>query len=521
MAAVPVVSLRDDFIKFAVYGVPMEELMELLRLGGYREALTPEKRVKDFLMEVQRKPNGEEVEVRGFVLLRKPPNAPEDALYYILSPVAPSEIGKAKKLRAYLVLRIDENTKVGKLHPGEYVVARGILDAYPFGNLRLLRVREIQPERYSEYWKQYAELALSRCELEDLIEKTVYANYEVERAVIYTLLNAPLVLGAEYWQGGVAFSTFAGLSKKRAVLSMWEALKYIHSLLPWEVKLRREKWSEAEDDFLGLDFKFSKPSTADLSYYVPYNRSILGREVPVPKWALGHFEEKRASFMTPRLRMNPGDEAAALSETPFVLTEEVGYERNPELERLMPNVIATVFTAMERLSVLNLLEMEDYRNRFEAFVMRNRLEHGELFDALTISGKVFNINLRYRLGARLLGSMARFEGKLKRGLISDLLGVYQEIVDTWINELPGDEKVRLLKEYERYVGTSRLAEISLRIFSDLESTSIDGSVSKEEFKKTLVEYGFTEGHASRIIGELIREGYIYEPSPGRLKLIRW
>ncbi|WP_457742707.1 hypothetical protein [Thermococcus sp.] len=499
----------------------MEELMEILRSGRHREALTPEKRIRDFLMEIQRKPNGEEVEVRGFVLLRKPPNSPDDALYYLLSPIAPSEIRKARKVMAYLVLRIDESTKIERLHPGEYVVVRGVLDAYPFGNLRLLRVEEIRAESYSHYWKQYSGLALSRGELEDLIRETVYANYEVELAVIYTLLNAPLVLGAEYWREGVAFSTFAGISKKRAVLSMWEVLKYLHSLLPWEVKLKREKWDKVDDNFIGLDFKYSRPSTIDLSYYVPYNRSILRREVPVPKWALSYFEEKRASFMTPRLRMNPGDEAATLSETPFVLTEEVGYEKNPELERLMPNLIATVFIARERLGMLNLLEMGDYRKRFEAFVMRNRLEHGELFDALTISGKVFNVNLRYRLGARLLGSMARFEGKLRRGLISDLLGVYQEIVDTWINELPEDEKIKLLREYERYVGTSRLAEISLRIFSDLESTSSDGLVSKEEFKRTLVEYGFNEGHALRIIGELLREGYLYEPSPGRLKLIRW
>ncbi|HIH73668.1 MAG TPA: hypothetical protein HA300_10060, partial [Thermococcaceae archaeon] len=55
---------------------------------------------------------------------------------------------------------------------------------------------------------------------------------------------------------------------------------------------------------------------------------------------------------------------------------------------------------------------------------------------------------------------------------------------------------------------------------DLEATSIDGSVSREEFYKALVEYGFKPSYAEEIIERLIADGYLYEPFIGRLKMIK-
>ncbi|AIU68850.1 hypothetical protein TEU_00040 [Thermococcus eurythermalis] len=495
----------------------MEALLELLR-EEMRRPLTPEVRVRDFLKEIRRK-NGEEIEVEGFLLLRQPPNAPRDAVYYLLSPLSPEEARKTT-LRAYLVLWITEASSIGgSLYSGAYVRAKGVLDAYPYGNLRLLHVRELKEAPYENRWLRYEEYALSRGELEGLISDTIYANYETERAIIYSLLSAPTVIGAGNWGEGVTFSAFKG-ERERSVLSLWEALKYLHSLLPEELKLRRDRWTEFDDDFLSLDFRFARPR-AKLAYYVPHTRAMLKRPRPVPKWAEEHFRGKNAGFLSPRLVMKPEDETATLGEAPLVITEDVAYERNRELEELIPNVVATVMVARRRVGVLNLGEMEDYRYRFEAFLIRNRNEYGELFDALTLSGKVFNVGLRYRLGARLLGAMGRFEGKLRRGLISDLLGLYQEITDTWINELPDREKLRLLKEYERYIGNSRVAEIGVRIFEDLEATSIDGTVTREEFLKALIEAGFRREHAGETLEKLLREGYIYEPFPGKLKLVRW
>jgi hypothetical protein len=500
----------------------MEELVNLLRLER-KPALTPEKRVKDFIKVIQRTKNGEEIRVRGFIILRKPPNAPRDGIYYLLSPIAPSELRKYRGPRSYLVLEISETTRLdGKIQPGEYVEAEGILNAYPFGTLRLLHARRISPADYSEYWKDYRSLALSKSELEGIISDTIYASYELERAVIYSLLTSPFVVGAE-WLDGFTLSGFKGTEgSKNVPLSLWEVMKYIHSLLPWEVQLRRDRWAEIEDDgLLGIDFRFTRPSKAGPLYYVPHNKTLIGSKTPVPKWALKTFERKEATFLTPRAGIKPEDEAALLAETPFVLIEPVSYERNRELEELTPNIMITVMLAREKLGMLNPWELQEYRQKFEAFLANNRREYGELFDALTLSGKVFNANLRYRLGARLLGSMARLEGKLSKSLITDLIGIYQELTDLWVNELPEREKLRLVKEYERYVGSDRLASRALRIFTDLEATRKDGTVEREEFIRALVEYGINRGKAEEIVDSLLREGYLYEPFPGKLRLIRW
>ncbi|WP_456420893.1 hypothetical protein [Thermococcus sp.] len=495
----------------------MEDLLALL-IEERKKPLTPEVRVRNFLREIGGK-NGDEIEVEGFLLLRQPPNSPRDAVYYILSPISPEEMKKSS-LRAYLVLRIDEASSIrGGIYSGAYVRVRGVLDAYPYGNLRLLHVLELREVPYDNHWLRYEAYSLSRKEFENLISNTIYANYETERAIIYTLLSAPTVIGVEGWGEGVTFSAFRGESE-RPVLALWEALKYIYSLLPPELRLVKDRWGDFNDEFLNLDFRFVRPR-AELAYYVPRAKNILKRSSPVPKWAEKYFREKRAGFLSPRLVMKPEDGMATLGEAPLVITDEVAYERNRELEELTPNVIVTVMATRKKVGALNLAKMSDYRYRFERFLLRNRNEYGELFDALTLSGKIFNVGIRYKLGARLLGAMGRFEGKVTRSLINDLIGLYQEITDTWINELPDREKLRLLREYERYIENSRIAEISVRIFEDLEATSLDGAVTREEFLKALVEAGFNREHAERTLEKLLREGYVYEPFPGKLKLVRW
>ncbi|WP_054840159.1 hypothetical protein [Thermococcus sp. JCM 11816] len=117
--------------------------------------------------------------------------------------------------------------------------------------------------------------------------------------------------------------------------------------------------------------------------------------------------------------------------------------------------------------------------------------------------------------------MARLEGRLSKPLITDLIGIYQELTDLWVNELPEREKLRLVREYERYVGSDKLAGRALGIFADLEATRKDGTVSREEFIRALVEYGIAKGKAEEIVDNLLREGYLYEPLPGKLRLIRW
>ena len=500
----------------------MEEILDLIA-SEKRLPLTPEKRVRDFLETLQRIKNGECLRIRGFLILRKPPNAPRKGLYYLLSPIAPSEMKRYRGVRVYLVVKIDENTKIeARIHSGEYVEIEGILDVYPWGTLRLLHAKTIKPADYSDYWTDYRGFALSRKEIENLISNTVYASYELEQAILYSLFTSPIVLGTG-WKDGFTLSGFRGsFEKNEVVLSLWGTLKYLHSLLPWEMKLRKDNWGTIKDDgLLGIDFKFSRPSRVAPLYYVPYTKSLLEREVPIPQWALKEFKLKKATFLTPRMRMKPDDETALLSEVPFVLTESVGYERNPELERLMPNLVITVILARRRIGILNLADLNHYRSRFESFMLKNREEYGELFDAMTISGKVFDANFRYRLGARLLGSMARVEGGISKSLVSGLIGLYQEITDLWINELPEREKLRLLREYERYIGNDKLAGRALRIFSDLEATSTDGTVSRDSFINALVKYGISEKKAVEIVDNLLREGYLYEPYPMKLRLIRW
>ena len=133
---------------------------------------------------------------------------------------------------------------------------------------------------------------------------------------------------------------------------------------------------------------------------------------------------------------------------------------------------------------------------------------------------LFETNTRYLLSVHLLGAMARFEGKLKRGLINDVLLINQEILDTWMNELPPGTLMKLVEDYEKYISSDKRSNIALSIFMDLESVSKDGSVPVGEFIEALVSYGFKRSDAERTLARLISEGYLYEPYAGKLRLIR-
>ncbi len=54
------------------------EILELLRLERIREPLSPGKRLREFQMRLQKFKNGEEVEVAGFLIGRRPPGAPPE-----------------------------------------------------------------------------------------------------------------------------------------------------------------------------------------------------------------------------------------------------------------------------------------------------------------------------------------------------------------------------------------------------------------------------------------------------------
>ncbi|WP_457754462.1 hypothetical protein [Thermococcus sp.] len=498
-------------------------VFKLLRFAGRREKLTPAKRVRDFQSKIQNLKNGELVEVQGFLLLRQPPYAPKDALYYILSPLSPSELKKAE-LRTYLVLKITEKSGINaKFKSGEYVRVEGIIDSYPYGTLRMIHVVSLESADYSDYWLEYEDMALSKKEFEDLFMKTIYANYDLEKAVIYSLFASPVIVGAKKnWGEGVTFSVFK--NEQKIILSVWETVRYLYSLFPMELHLRKDNKGSFVDPELDLDFILFNPNNTNLKYYVPYNKKILSKEIPAPNWAIEYFENKNAVFLTPKKYslLSPDDPLAYSSETPYILNEPIGYERNKELEELIPNVIVTIFKERKKIASLSAGDevMQKFRDRFEYWIMKNRHEYGEKFDALMIKGMIFETNTRYLLSAHILGSIGRFEGKIDTGIIHDVLLINQEILDLWMNELPEKVILRAVETYERYISGDKRANIALRIFMDLEATSIDGTVTREEFYRALLEYGFKETYAKEIIERLIAEGHLYEPFFGKLKMIK-
>ncbi|WP_297497224.1 hypothetical protein [Thermococcus sp.] len=492
----------------------MEEILSLLRRP---RPLSPDERARHFQIEVQGWKNGDEVEIGGFFIARKPPYAPDDAAYYLLSPLPQGELKEWRKPKIYVVLKITESSRVDAVQSGTYVRVKGIADAYRWGTLRMLHVISMRKEEYSDYWKGFREYALTGEEIEELFSSTIEAPYDMMKGLVYSFLNAPTLIGSNLtWSEGTTFSTIKDGSE---VYSAWEALKYIYSILPPEMRLRKERWGWTTDEFLDLDFRLRDPNEGT-KYYVPSRKEMLVREIPAPSWARKYFIEKSATFLTPRAVLRANDGVARLSEVPFILSERIAYERNRELEQLAPNLIATLFVAEQRVPSLNLAELEGYRRRFETFLAKNRREYGEIFEAMKIRGMVFETGLRYQLGARLLGSMARFKGRLTRPLVSDVILVLQEILDLWVNELPERERATLLRTYRHYAGRDRRLSVALSIFTDIEATSSDGTVQRTEFLRALREYGFTERTAREIIEHFIAKGYLYEPIAGKLRLVR-
>ncbi|MCA6214313.1 hypothetical protein GBV73_05440 [Thermococcus sp. 101 C5] len=520
MTAVPILGLGIGFINFTVVFLMM--MYSLLR-SIERLTISPSKRARDFQRVIQSYKNGELIEVEGFLILRVPPNVPKDGVYYLLSPLSPSELSKSD-IKPYVAIKVTEKSEINaELKSGQYVKIKGIIDAYPFGNMRLIHVISLQRANIEDYWLQYKELALTKEELEQLIDSTINADYELKKALLYSLFASPSVVSSKrHWGEGVTFSAFKNDTK--IVNSLWEASRYLISLLPEELILRKGNAKPFVDDNLDLDFSFFLEGG---KYYSPSNKSLLKKDIPVAEWAREHFEKKQAVFLTPKVykRISPEDPLAYTSETPFIVNEPIGWEKNRELEQLIPNLLATIFLEREKIPSLSPSDrmVEKFRERFERWIFRNAREYGEKFDALRLKGMIFETNTRYLLSLRLLGSMARFEGKINTGIISDVINMNQEIVDMWINEIPEREMLKVLETYEKYVERdfrNKRLEMALRVFLDLEATSIDGFVSREEFYNALVEYGFKPSYAREVIESLIADGYLYEPVIGKLKMIK-
>ncbi len=527
MTAVPIGTCHGGFINLAVVLTTMEEeIMKLLNLAGVREPLTSVRRIREFQRTLQRVKNGEDVRVSGFLIGRKPPYAPADALYCLLSPVPPSElIGLSEKEpRAYLVLKITERTELrGEVKPGRYVAVEGILDAYRWGNLRMMHSMSIEGRDYSEYWFEYKNAALSRDEVENLLSQTLYIGAEMQRALTYALYGTPVVLGAPgNWREGVEFAVYR-YKAENELLGLWTALKYLHSLIPWELRLRRERFIEGVDPFLDLDMRLGNPNSNGLRYFVPYSkRGLRG----IPKWASRELMYKRAVGLLPENRnADPTEMIARVSEAPFVLVpweEKPYYERNREMEELIPNLVAAIFLGRSRVNSMNPGTLEDFRRKFIRWQEEKRGEYGKNFEALISPSGLMNPSLRYHLSVRLFGSAARFEGGPKRSISRDILRINDAVVNDWMTVLRNrpDVAMRLLKEYERYIPRDVRANRALRMFNDLASTSPRGEVTREEFLTALLDAGFSRADAGEIIERFIAAGYVYEPFPGRLRLVK-
>ena len=482
----------------------------------WREALDASHRVREFLRRMQRLRTGDEVEVRGFLVLRKPPNAPSDAVYYLLSPLSPSEL-KESGIKPYAVLRVTPYTNVSeRLRSGDYVSVRGIADSYPLGNMRMLHVIEIRGQDYSHYWESFEGMALSGREIEGLIRDTIYANRQLEDTIVYSLFGSPFTLLSPDWGEGVVLSAIK--DSTGIVKPLWLGLRYLTRLFPRELLLRKDGRIDVVDEELDLDFRLHLPESP-VRYYVPGSVKLL-RGGGVPKWVERRFLRKEAVFLTPGVgRADPTAELPTLSEAPFLLTERVGFERNGELERLAGNLVASIFIQRSRLGALSNESVGYYRRKFEEWLRRERSEYGEKFDALRLSGRVFDTGLRMRLGLRLMGAMARLEGRERRIFVSRVMAINTEIVDLWMNELPPALIMRLVEDYERYVSGDRRANEALRIFMDMSTTRENGEVTRNEFLRALMEYGFRRRDALELIEKLLSAGYVYEPFPGRLKLV--
>ncbi|NJE47823.1 hypothetical protein E3E35_10550 [Thermococcus sp. GR7] len=509
-----------------------KEILELLRLERMREPLSPSRRVREFQTRLQRIKNGEETEVAGFLLARKPPHAPMDAAYYLLSPLSPSELAGLEKdeFRTYLIVRATENTKVsGEVRPGSYVLVRGVMDAYPLGNLRMIHASSIEGKDYSDYWKDYREFALSRREVVELFERTIYVRDDMRKALIYSLYGVPYILwgsGVSQWGEGFEYTVYKH-RENMGLLALWKALKYLQSSLPWELRLGKETSLEIIDPMLDIDFRTRNPNRSDMKYYTPPSKRGLVR---IPKWTEKYLMNKRAIGLLPQdVEADPTDALAKISETPFVLMpweEKPYFEENREFRQLIPNLLVTIFINRERFRSMSHDELGRLREEHLKWRRWGREEYSETFGKLTTPSGVFHLGMRFYLDARLFGAITRFYGKITDKAVKDV----REIDDTILNEwnVVLDEIIRkrpevimkLEKEYEHYIPHDVRAQKALQIFHDLASTSPNGEVTREEFLREMMRGGFNERDALDMIERFIATGYIYEPFPGKLRLVR-
>ncbi|WP_297474672.1 hypothetical protein [Thermococcus sp.] len=502
-----------------------EELLELIRLERKREPLSPGRRLREFQRKLQNTKIGEEAELRGFITGRKAPNAPGDALYLLLSPLPPSELAALPKgeFRTYAVLRIDDKTSfTGRVKPGSYVAVSGTVDAYPMGNLRMIRARSIEGLDYSDYWKDYREFALSQGEIRDLFEGSVYLRDEMRNVLLYSLHGVPYIPG-ESWGEGFEFLALR-YKDESEVLALWNVLKSLHSALPREVQLRRERLIEADDPLLGLDFRFSDPNGSDIRYYTPPTKRGL---VNPAKWALKALNAKRAiGFLPKNVEASPLDRMARLSETPFVLVsseERPYFEAQREFFQLIPNLLVTIFMNRDRYSALDGRRTRPMEEEFLRWLRESRNDYGEEFRALTAPSGPMSIKLRAELGRRLFGSIVRFKGRATKRAAREVRRINDTLVNEWMVVLRDHPKemMRLLKEYRMYIPGSLKARRALEVLNDLASISRSGEVSKEAFIRELLREGFSERSALEVVEKFIATGYVYEPFPGRLKIIGW
>lgn len=485
-----------------------------------KEPLAPDERVKKFLKKLQSHKIGDFIELDGFLLLSKPPNPPIHGVYYLLTPLSPSEI-KASTMKTYVALKFKETTELaGKLESGSYVTVSGILEAYPYGNMRMIIVDKIEAGNYLKYWTDYKEYSLSRREISEMFSNMFYSDEGIRDSLIYSLFSSPNIANFG-WNGNFIFGSLTLERSGKTLKSVIGAFSYIYRLLPGEFRLRarREKFHYVDDD-MDIDFLLTYPESS-YRIYASTSKRYLNSDIPLPKWALKHFKSRDAIFLIPKpSKISPEDLLAYSSETPWILSEPIGVEQNREFEQLFPNLLVTVLISRVKLGTL-LEPPQEFRYRYISFIEKARQEYGEIIDALLSRGMLFEVNRRYLLTADLFGAMTRFEGKLKKSTIKESIWLTEEILDRWINELSGEAKLRLLKEYRDFMPKrARRAEQALRIFENLEATSPRGEVLEGEFYNELVKSGLSDKRSRELIERLKAEGFLLEPRKGVLKLIR-
>ncbi|AFL95725.1 hypothetical protein CL1_1526 [Thermococcus cleftensis] len=503
------------------------EILELLGLERAREPLSPGKRLREFQKRIQSLKNGDEVEVAGFLIGRKPPGAPLDGAYYLLSPIPPSELASLGKseFRTYLVIRATEMTEMkGEVRPGSHVLVRGITDAYPWGNLRMVHAKEIEGRDYSDYWRDYSEFALSGREVGELFENTVYLRDDMRKALIYSLFGVPYTPLPETrsWGEGFGYTVYR-YGEGTGLLALWKALKYFYKGLPWEVRLSRKRVIETEDPLLGIDFRLGNPNGSDVKYYTPLTKKALSA---LPKWVEPFLTGKRSVGLIPENREpNPRDALARISETPFVLVpweEKPYFEESREFRQLLPNLLVTVFLHRAKVTSLGGEVMREFRERYIELREWGRREYGREFEVLSVPSSFLNNRTRYVLDARLFGAVSRFRGKPGRRVVREVVGISEAIINDWavvIKENP-EILISLEREYERYVPRDVRAQRALMLIYDIAATSTEGEMTAEEVVRTLVSRGFSRTDALELLERFIKTGYLYEPFPGKLKLVR-